>query len=109
REVPELREAATDVLDVLVHTEDLLDHEDDGELAAGRRHRAIRGQLTDLHVACSQALRVGGDRACSDGASGEGEARGECSGDENASAQLFHVFTLLVWLVGGVDSPGARG
>ncbi|MNC85119.1 hypothetical protein D3C83_06980 [compost metagenome] len=69
-EVTELGEAAADVLDVLVHAEDFLNHQHQRELAAFFRHGAVRrhraGHGLDLHLAGGEAVGVGCDRGGSD-------------------------------------------
>jgi uncharacterized membrane protein len=60
REVAELGEAADDVLDVLVHAEDLLHHEHHRKPPARRRHGAVGRDFPvrhrDLHLAGGEAL-----------------------------------------------------
>ena len=81
RQKPELREAAADVLDVLVNAEDLLDNEHRREGAAGGGGGPVGGNRTvgggDLHFAGLEPLGTRRDRRGRDRLDGEGEAGGE--------------------------------
>src|SRR5690349_24297550 len=70
RKIAELGEPAADVLDVLVHAEDFLDHQHYRQPAALVRHRPVRwyrtGHGLEFHFARSQSLAVGRDGGGSD-------------------------------------------
>jgi hypothetical protein len=90
--VTELGQTTTDILDVLMDTENLLHHEDDRPVAAACRLCAIGGHLAagsrNLDLAGSEADAIG----CDDGLSGnrlycQGETSAEGTDHELASAE----------------------
>ena len=90
-EIPELGKPAANVLDVLVDTEDLLDHEHGGKRSAQGWLRAVGRDLTiggrDLHFASEKACGVRRDRLGRHWLHGQGKARSkEC--DSFSAGQL---------------------
>ena len=97
-QVTQLGQPSADILDVLVHSEDLLHDQHRGERSAGRRHCPIRGDITAgyryFHLTGRQPLGIRGDGLCRNRLSRQGEPGRQRRHDEPASR---HVTQTASW------------
>ena len=112
REVTRLRKATADILDVLVHAEDLLHHQHGRQPSLAGRCGAVGGHLAvrcgDLHFAGGQSLGIGGDHGlCVNWHDCCGEPGSQRGGDKAATSDVVRGMNAIDLIARVLSNPVA--